>query len=168
MLLLHWPVQQSMGEPHVDPSGKHWEKPQTNVFGSQNPLQHSKPVVQGKPSGEHIGLMHDPNSQTFEQHSALVLHGKLLGKQLPMPQVLVSGSQAPEQQSKSLMQKMPSGWQKKPQLKVFGSQNPLQHWKSALHENPSGKQPPKPHEFVAKSQLPLQHENGSVQNAPSG
>jgi hypothetical protein len=66
------------------------------------------------------------------------------------------------------MQEIPSGWQVKPQLNVFGSQNPLQHWKSALHENPSGKQPPKPHEFVAKSQLPLQHENGSVQNAPSG
>jgi hypothetical protein len=81
----------------------------------------------------------------------------LFGRHAPIPHEFDSGSQAPEQHSKSLMQNTPSGWQVKPHVNVFGSQNPLQHWKSAMHEKPSGKHPPKPQVFVAKSQLKLQH-----------
>jgi hypothetical protein len=61
MPLVHIPEQQSAGPPHIEPSGKHCWKPQINVFGSQNPLQHSKPLLQATPSGEHIGLTHAPN-----------------------------------------------------------------------------------------------------------
>jgi hypothetical protein len=157
MPLLQVPEQHSMGDPQGTPSGEHCEKPQVNVFGSQKPLQHSNPLLHGNPSGEHIGLTHELNSQVPEQHSLLLLQGKLLGKQLPIPQVFERGSHAPVQHSKSFMQNVPSGVQVKPHVNVLGLQKPAQHSKSDMQNEPSGKQPPKPHVFVAKSQLKLQH-----------